>query len=105
MLEQFYDLLFPVIIAAITAIFAYIGEFVKKRFSNYLDTKEKIEVAKQSVHFVEQVYKTLHGDEKLNKALDCAVNWLTEKGIKYTKGELLILIEAAVNAFNNGVKK
>lgn len=104
MLETFYELLFPVLITAIASIFAYIGHFVKSRITEYLDTKEKTEIASQSVNFVEQVYKTLHGDEKLNKALDCASNWLNEKGIPYTKGELLVLIEAAVNGFNRGVK-
>ena len=57
------------------------------------------------VGLVEQVYKDLHGDEKLNEALTAASAMLAEKGITITDLELRVLIEAALAEFNGAFEK
>lgn len=91
--------------AIITAIAGYIGIVVKNLVTKYLNDKTKQNVAKSAVKFVEQVYKDLHGEEKLAKALESASEMLHEKGIYVTELEMRVLIEAAVAEFNESFKK
>lgn len=89
----------------ITAIAGYIGIVVKNIFTKYINDKTKKDVAKSAVQFVEQVYKDMHGEEKLNAALSCAEEMLMEKGITVTALEMRVLIEAAVAEFNDAFNK
>lgn len=91
--------------ALVTAIAGYIGIVVKNLVKKYLDDKTKLSVAKIAVQYVEQVYKDLHGEEKLNEALDAAAEMLAEKSITVTSLELRVLIEAAVAEFNEAFNK
>ena len=84
----------------ITGVFAYLGVKAKALADKYLNDKTKKDVAKTVVQAVEQVYKDLHGDEKLTKALESASEMLAEKGIMVTELEMRMLIEAAVSEFN-----
>lgn len=93
------------IYAAITAIAGYIGIVLKNLYANYLNDKTKRSVAKSAVQFVEQVYKDLHGEEKLNEALNAATEMLAEKGIIVSELEMRVLIEAAVAEFNDAFNK
>ena len=89
----------------ITAIAGYVGIVLKNLCTKYINDKTKQSVAKSAVQFVEQVYKNLHGEDKLNAALTAAADMLTEKGISVTDLELRVLIEAAVSEFNNAFNK
>lgn len=89
----------------ITGVFAYLGVKAKALADKYLNDKTKRDVAKTVVKAVEQVYKDLHGDEKLTKALESASEMLMEKGIVVTDLELRMLIEAAVSEFNKAFEK
>ena len=91
--------------AIITAIAGYIGIVVKNLCTKYINDKTKAAVAKTAVQFVEQVYKDLHGPEKLNEAFLAASEMLTEKGINVSDLELRVLIEAAVAEFNKAFNK
>ena len=91
--------------AAVTAIAGYIGIVVKNLFTKYINDKTKQAVAKTAVQFVEQVYKDVHGEDKLNAALEAASEMLAEKGITVSQLELRVLIEAAVAEFNNAFSK
>lgn len=91
--------------ALITAIAGYIGIVVKNLVKKYLDDKTKLSVARIAVQYVEQVYKELHGEEKLNEALGAAAEMLAEKSITVTSLELRVLIEAAVAEFNEAFNK
>jgi hypothetical protein len=93
------------IYAVITAIAGYIGIVVKNLVTKYLNDKTKLTVAKTAVQYVEQVYRDLHGEEKLNEALVAASEMLMQKGITVTDLELRVLIEAAVAEFNEAFKK
>ena len=89
----------------LTAIAGWLGIVIKNLVQKYIDDKTKKDVAKSAVKFVEQVYKDLHGDEKLNEALTAASAMLAEKGITITDLELRVLIEAAVAEFNGAFEK
>ena len=91
--------------AIVTAVFGYLGIVFKNLVTKYLDDKTKRAVAKTAVQFVEQVYKDLHGEEKLNEALQAASQMLAEKGIMVTDLEMRVLIEAAVAEFNEAFNK
>ena len=85
----------------LTAVAGYIGLVVKHYAKKWFDTREKKAVAKAAVLFAEQVYKDLHGPEKLEQALIAAEEMLAEKGIAISSLELRVLIEAAVAEFND----
>ena len=89
----------------LTAIFGYLGIQAKALADKYINTKVKKEVARTVVQAVEQLYKDLHGEEKLNKALESASVMLAEKGITVSELELKMLIEAAVAEFNKAFEK
>ena len=91
--------------AIITAIAGYIGIVIKNLVTKYLNDKTKKDVAKSAVKFVEQVYKDIHGEEKLTEALVAASEMLAEKGITITDLELRVLVEAAVAEFNEAFNK
>lgn len=89
----------------LTALFGYLGIVAKKYFDKWFATKEKKEIAKEVVRFTEQVYKALHGTEKLNKAMEAMSQMLEEKGIHITELEMRVLLEAAVAEFNKAFEK
>ena len=89
----------------ITAIAGYVGIVVKNLCTKYINDKTKQAVAKTAVQFVEQVYKDIHGEDKLKEALSAASDMLQEKGITVSDLEMRVLIEAAVAEFNNAFKK
>lgn len=70
-----------------------------------MDTETKVKIAKTVVAFVEQVWKDLHGRDKLMKALDKARELLAKKGLNFDAEEMEVLIEAAVAEFNEVFKK
>lgn len=87
----------------ITAVASYIGVQIKKAYTRYVDTKNKKEIVKSTVEYVEQIYKgvMVSNEDKLSKAKEKALEWLNSKGLKISDTELDILIESAVN----GLKK
>ncbi len=95
------EILYTVVIA----IAGYVGIVVKNLCKKFINDKTKAAVAKSAVQFVEQVYKDLHGEEKLNEALCAASEMLAEKGITVSDLEMRVLIEAAVAEFNNAFTK
>lgn len=105
MFEIIQPYLLEIIVAILTGVASFIGVKVKKLYEEYVNTKTKKDVVDSTVKYVEQVYKDIHGEEKLNKAKDKALEWLNEKGINISDTELEILIEASVNGFNNGIKE
>lgn len=90
------------LLLALAGIF---GMIAKNLAAKYLDTDTKRTLAKVVVQFVEQAYKNLHGDDKLNAALVAFSDLLAEKKINATEAEMRILIEAAVAEFNEVFKK
>ena len=91
--------------ALLVAIFGSFGMIIKNLVAKYLDTDTKRTTAKVVVQFVEQTYKELHGEDKLNAALIVLSDMLLEKNIKASEYEMRVLIEAAVAEFNEAFKK
>lgn len=91
--------------AVLVAIFGCFGLVMKHMADKYLNDDTKRTLAKTVVCFVEQVYKDLHGHEKLQMAMKVLSDQLTKKNIKITGTEMKILIEAAVAEFNEAFKK
>lgn len=94
-----------ILYAIITTIAGYIGIAVKKIYQKYVDDKIKKDVAKTVVQAVEQIFKDLHGEDKLNVAMENASEMLELKGIIITELELRMLLEAAVSEFNDAFNK
>lgn len=94
-----------ILYSVLTALAGYLGIVVKNLYQKYINDKTKQDVAKTCVRAVEQLYKDLHGEEKLQKALESASEMLANKGITITDIELRILIEAAVAEFNDAFNR
>ncbi len=94
-----------IIYTVLTAIAGYIGVAVKNLYQKYINDQTKKSVVRTVVQGIEQIYKDLHGEEKLNKALEAASEMLTEKGISISEFEMKMMIEAAVGEFNDAFRQ
>lgn len=105
LLKEFISIYGSTILSAIlTAIAGYLGVLLKRLYQkNILDSDDntKENIVKTCVKAVEQMYKDLHGAEKLQKALEAVSEILAAKNITITDTELRMLIEAAVGEFND----
>lgn len=93
-----------ILFAVLTTIAGYVGIAVKRLYHKYINDRTKKEIVKIAVQAVEQLYKELHGDEKLEKALMYASDMLNTRGIDVSAVELRLLAEAAVGEFNDAFK-
>lgn len=100
--NQIVSAIMPYIITIVTAIFGYVAIVIKNKLASKVDTDTKKEIIGETVKYIQQVYETLDGKEKLRKALDTSIEWLNEKGIKITEVEATILIESAIKGFKDG---
>ena len=89
----------------LTAIAGYLGTVAKNTFQKYINDKTKKDVARTVAQGVEQMWKDLHGEDKLIKAMEAASEMLADKGITISDFELRMLLEAAVGEFNEAFKK
>ena len=101
-LNQFMQILLPVLATFLTGLFTYIGTKLKAAYENKVNTETAKTVVENAVRFVEQVYTDLHGKEKLEKATEQVSQILQSKGINITKAEINMLIESAVYGLNDG---
>lgn len=94
-----------IIMQIIPIVLATVGTFliglIKAKYSQYVNTDTKKEIAMLTVRYVEQVFTALHGKDKLEKAKSTFVDMLNEKGIKVSESEIDMLLEAAVNQMND----
>lgn len=97
-MEFLQNYIFEILATIITGLASFIGVSIKNAYTKYINTKTKKEIVKDTVNYVEQVFKDIHGEEKLEMAKTKAIEWLNEKSIKISTTELEILIESAVNA-------
>lgn len=78
-----------------------LGIWAKNLAKKWVNDDTKRQVAKTVVLAVEQMYKDLGGDEKLDKAIDLMCKTLADKNIYITDTEVRTLIESAVAQFND----
>lgn len=99
-MEIVNQILIPVLEAILTIVFSYVAIKIK----NYLENKEISEEVKtvinDTVKYVEQVYKDLDGEQKLQNAISNITKLLEEKGITISQEEMRTLIESAVYNIN-----
>ena len=97
------DYIVQIVLAILLALAAWLGAQIKNLYKRYVNTEIKQAVCRTAVRFVEQVYKDVHGPEKLTAAMQKASEILATYGITITETELVAIIEAAVNEFNNNL--
>lgn len=102
MLEAIQPAFMSLLGTVVTCLFGYIGLKAKQVYTKYVDNQVKQDVVNSTVNYVEQVYKDIHGKEKLQKAKEKVTEILTEQGIKITDADLEMLIESAVYGLNIG---
>lgn len=101
-LNQFMQILLPILATFLTGLFTYIGNRLKKVYEEKVNNETAKAVVEDAVKFVEQVYNDLSGREKLEKATEQVSEVLQSKGIKITPAEINMLIESAVYGLNEG---
>lgn len=104
MIQEIINALVPVIITALTGILSYIGVAIKNKIVEKADTEIKKALVETTVKYVEQVFKDIHGKEKLDMALQKAEELFKEKGIQIGHTELEMMIEEVVHNINEGGK-
>lgn len=103
LITQVLNILLPSLATLIAAWFAVLGNKIKVAYEEKINTQIKKDVVATTVEYVEQVWKDLKGEEKLNAALERASEILIEKGIVVSEVELRTLIESAVYGLNQGL--
>jgi hypothetical protein len=96
---------YQIILMIVIALAGWLGVQIKNLYQKYVTTEIKQSVCRTVVRFVEQVYKDLHGKEKLRKAMERASQILATYDIHITEDELEAMLEAAVNEFNKSFQK
>lgn len=104
MLELLQPYLMEIIVTILTAVATYIGAKIKKIYEEKANDETKRKVVATVVKAIEQLYKDLNGEEKLEKAQENIVEMLNEKGIMITELEMNMLIEEVCNSFKKEVK-
>ena len=94
-----------ILLTVLLALATFLGVQVRNLYRKYVTTEIKQAVCKTAVRFVEQVYQDIHGPEKLAQAMAKASELLSGYGIVISESELVAMIEAAVNEFNNAFSK
>lgn len=89
----------------ITTVVGWIAFAIKKIVDKYFKDNTKKAVAKTVVQAIEQIYKDVGGENKLNLGIEFMTELLNEKGIHATETEMRLLIESAVGEFNEIFKK
>ena len=100
---------YGILSAILTALASALGVLAKKLWDKTVGDKvkedTKKDVAKLVVKYVEQVYKDIHGEEKLDKALEAFSEMLGQKGIAISDLEMRVYLESALAGFNNAFTK
>lgn len=95
----------PILYAVVCAIGSAIALGLKSLLKKYINDKTKKAIAKTIVQAVEQMYKDLDGEAKLEMAITSMSEMLAEKGITISEIEIRMLLEAAVGEANEVFKK
>ena len=101
----FNQYFYQIILILFLALAAFLGSRARKLRDKVITTEIKQAIVRNVVRFIEQTYIDIHGPEKLAAAMARASELLQEYGITITELELVTLIEAAVNEFNNAFAK
>lgn len=102
--NEIMNLIAVILAGCVGAVTKYAVAYLKKK-----GIMSKIESHKQLAHIVvgavEQTYKHLHGEEKLNLAKIELLKMAKDKGVKISEKELDVIIESAVKEMNKAIKE
>ena len=102
---EIINILLPHILEAVGVIIGVVFYNLIKKYSKTIQRLSDNEVIRNiiehTVEYVEQVFKDIHGKDKLNEAKTKIIKILNDKGIKLTDEEIEILIESAVKQMND----
>ena len=112
-METVNNIINGVLIPLLSTILLGVAGWLGVKLKQSLDEKEKnktfLEVIARSVCATEQIYKQLHGEEKLRKCVEIANGMLATRGIEISEDEIIYAIEAVLaelnNAFDTGTEK
>lgn len=99
---ELINLVIIVLTACVGFVTQKVVSFLKKKgILTELDNNKKlVDIA---VNAIEQTYKHLHGEEKMNLAKIELVKLMKKRGIKITDKELDLLIESSVKEMNQTI--
>ena len=89
--------LIPIAITGLTGLIGTLAIKGRAKANEQINTEIKKQIVCDTVHYVQQVFETLDGKEKLEKAKEAAKEWLVQKGIEVPEIELKILIESCIH--------
>src|SRR5574344_2938544 len=89
--------LIPGIIAILGTVLTYLGTKIKIAYETKVKNETVKMVIETSVSYVEQVFKDIHGAEKLERAREIIIDRLADKNITITNAAIDYLIESFVN--------
>ena len=89
---------------AVVAIAGYLGMVAKRLVEKYLKDKTAKSIAKTVVQAVQQMYKDLNGEQKLEKAMEAFSDMLAEEGISVSELQMRMLLESSVGEFKEVFK-
>lgn len=105
MFDMIISTLLDYVPEVLAVVMTTIGAFVLSKIKDEINTETKKDVVRTTVKYIEQVYKDIHGDEKLQIAKDNALELLNEKGIHITELELTAMIESVLAELNGVFKQ
>ena len=86
--------------SVVYVVFGVIGIALKQLLTRYVNNETKKNLADTAVRYVEQVFKDIHGKDKLLQGINVLQQLLYKHGIQITENEIVILLEAAVQELN-----
>lgn len=102
-LNQFIDILLPVLATILTAVGTYVATRIKTAYTEKVNNETAKKVIEDVVKYVQQVYKDVDGETKLQKATEKVSEILLAKGITVTEAEINMLIESSVYGIKQGL--
>jgi hypothetical protein len=101
---EIINLVIAVLVACVGLVTRQVVKYLKGKgiITQLENNKELVGIV---VKAVEQTYKTLHGEEKLNVAKLEVVKLMNEKKIKISEKEIDLLIESSVKEMNEVIKE
>jgi len=94
-----------ILLLILCILFGSLGFLARRVADRFLTDESKRKIVRTVVMYVEQVFKDLHGQEKMDAFLAKASELLTSKGIPFTLEELKIMAEAVLAEFNKAFEK
>ena len=90
-----------IIHSIVMGILSYIVIDIKKVYKKYIQDKTKKDVVKMVCRYIDEVYPSTTGDEKLNLVFNSTKEILKEKGITISDLELKVLLHNSIYLMRN----